>query len=150
MYSAVVELCPSSVLCWKDQKPTWQLLMTGNDRVILNSSFIVTATHIIMLILPHPRPRPAQPFTPYSTTLGNIVRELHRSLLLALTAESHSTTLTQLIKAVSVLVANAPYHKLSDGYLTKILATLHRFSRHKGERVWYRITGNIGDFFPNN
>ena len=86
---------------------------------------------LFFLALDH-RPRPVQPFTPYSTTLGNIVRELHRSLLLALTAESHPTTLTQLIKTVAVLVANTPYHQLTDGYVTKVLATLLCFSRHKG------------------
>ena len=66
-------------------------------------------------------------------TLGSIVRELHRSLLLSLTAETHSTTLTQLIKATALLVANSPYHQLSEGYITKIATTLLRFSRHKGE-----------------
>ena len=66
-------------------------------------------------------------------TLGSIVRELHRSLLLSLTAETHSTTLTQLIKATALLTANSPYHQLSEGYVTKIATTLLRFSRHKGE-----------------
>ena len=49
---------------------------------------------------PPPRPLPGQPyaFTPYSATLGGVVRELHRSLLLALAAEHHHTTLTLAIK----------------------------------------------------
>ena len=51
------------------------------------------------------RPRPSQPFTPYSSTLGNVLRELHRSLLLALAAETHHTTTTQIIKVCPIVVA---------------------------------------------
>lgn len=50
-----------------------------------------------------PRPRPSQPFTPYSTTLGGVVREIHRSLLLTLAAETHPAALTQIVKVSGVV-----------------------------------------------
>jgi hypothetical protein len=46
-------------------------------------------------------------------------------LLLAVTAEPHSTTLTQIIKCLSVLTNNVPYHQLSSQqYISRILTTL--------------------------
>ena len=90
-------------------------------------------------------PRPTQPFTPYSVTIGGVVRELHRGLLLALTAEVNATTLTQLIKCLGLLVANCPYHQLSAGYIARVTATLGRLSTHRGEggRVggYYQVQG---------
>lgn len=78
-------------------------------------------------------PQPTQSFTPYSVTIGGVVRELHRGLILALTAEANSTTLTQLIKCLGLLVANSSYHQLSAGYIARVTATLGRLSSHKGE-----------------
>ena len=75
-------------------------------------------------------------------TIGGVVRELHRSLLLALTAEPHHTTLTQLIKALGLLVANSPYHQLSEGYIGRVTASLGRLSYHKG--VWSRVGVWVG------
>lgn len=46
---------------------------------------------------------PRQAFTSFSTTLASSLRELHRSLLLALTAESSSQTLTQVIKVLEYI-----------------------------------------------
>ena len=63
-----------------------------------------------------------------------MVRELHRSLLLALAAEPHPTILTQLLKALGLLVANSPYHQLSEGYVGRVTASLGRLSDHKGGR----------------
>ena len=37
-------------------------------------------------------------FTPLSTVLGAMIRELHRALLQALVVENYNLTLTQLIK----------------------------------------------------
>lgn len=79
-------------------------------------------------------PRSTQPFTPYSVTIGNVVREFHRGLLLALTAEPNSTTLTQIIRCLGLLVANCPYHQLSGGYIGRVTATLGRLSSHRGKR----------------
>lgn len=78
------------------------------------------------------RPRPTQAFTPYSITLGGVVQELHRTLLLALAAEPHHTSCTQLLKALGLLVTNTSYHQLSEGYLSRVTATLERISTHKG------------------
>ena len=40
----------------------------------------------------------SQPYTPYSYTLGAMLRELHWCLLLAATTETNPLTLTQIIK----------------------------------------------------
>ncbi len=60
------------------------------------------------------------------------MREMHRSLLLALTAEPNNTTLTQIVKALSLLVANSPYHQLCVGYIGRVTASLGRLSNHRG------------------
>lgn len=80
-------------------------------------------------------PRSTQPFTPYSQTIGGVVREMHRSLLLALTAEPNNTTLTQIVKALSLLVANSPYHQLCVGYIGRVTASLGRLSNHRDLNV---------------
>ena len=40
----------------------------------------------------------SQPYTPYSYTLGSMLRELHWCLLLAATTETNALTLTQILK----------------------------------------------------
>ena len=62
-----------------------------------------------------------------------MVRELHRSILLALTAEPHPTTLTQIIKALGLVVANSPYHQLSEGYISRVTAALGRLANYRGQ-----------------
>ncbi len=93
-----------------------------------------------LLLYPYPipipphthRPRPSQAFTPYSVTLGNIVQELHRSLLLAMATESQHNTLTQVVRTLAQLVANCPYHQLSDGYVRRVTVAIERYSTHRG------------------
>lgn len=53
-----------------------------------------------------------------------MVKELHRNLLLTVTAEHHTLTLTHVLKCLSVLVVNAPYHNLTGQYISKILSTI--------------------------
>ncbi|XP_064392489.1 HEAT repeat-containing protein 6-like isoform X3 [Halichondria panicea] len=81
------------------------------------------------------RPRPSQAFTPYSVTLGNIVQELHRSLLLAMATESQHNTLTQVVHTLAQLVANCPYHQLSDGYVRRVTVAIERYSTHRDTNV---------------
>ena len=38
------------------------------------------------------------PFTPFSVTLGHMIKEIHRCLLLALVAENSPRAITQIIK----------------------------------------------------
>lgn len=102
---------------------TWPLLMIGICRV----REVLLCTNSLPF-----SPRGSQPFTSYSVTVGCVVRELHRGLLLALTAEPNSTTLTQIIKALALLVANSPYHQLSEGYIGRVTATLGKLSNHRG------------------
>lgn len=101
-------------------------------------------------------PLPSQPFTPYSSTLGAVLKELHRCLLLALAAEPHHTTLTQTIKVaspasppwlspglsdcacllqcLSLLVTNTPYSQLSEGYITRVTSSLFPYTSNKGRK----------------
>lgn len=44
------------------------------------------------------RPAPSHAYTPYSTTLGAVIQELHRSLSVAITTEPHPQTLTHILK----------------------------------------------------
>ncbi|XP_071789810.1 HEAT repeat-containing protein 6-like [Asterias amurensis] len=74
-------------------------------------------------------------FTPFSHTLAATIKEMHRCVLLALMAESFSTTLTQIIKCLSILVQNVPYHKLNPGLLTKIVKGIRPYFSHKDNNV---------------
>ncbi|KAM9596277.1 HEAT repeat-containing protein 6 isoform 2-T2 [Trichechus inunguis] len=74
-------------------------------------------------------------FTPFSVMIASSVRELHRSLLLALVAESSSQTLTQIIKCLANLVSNAPYNRLKLSLLTKVWNQIKPYIRHKDVNV---------------
>ncbi|XP_063002774.1 HEAT repeat-containing protein 6 [Elgaria multicarinata webbii] len=74
-------------------------------------------------------------FTPFSVTVAASIRELHRCLLLALVAESSSQTLTQIIKCLANLVANAPYSRLKPGLLTRVWNQIKPYIRHKDVNV---------------
>lgn len=75
---------------------------------------------------------PSGSFIPFSVSLGNMLRELHRSLALALAAENAVLALTQLLRVVAVLVQNTPYHRLQAGLLTKIVRSVRPLTVHKG------------------
>ena len=53
---------------------------------------------IIVTLLSLFRPAAVLPFTPYSKTLGGVVQELHRNLLVSITTERHPLTLTHVLK----------------------------------------------------
>ncbi|XP_038058799.1 HEAT repeat-containing protein 6-like [Patiria miniata] len=74
-------------------------------------------------------------FTPFSHTLAATIKEIHRCLILALMAESFSTTLTQIIKCLSILVQNVPYHKLAPGLLTRIAKAIRPYFTHRDNNV---------------
>ena len=80
------------------------------------------------------RPRPSQPFTPYSFTLGNVVRELHRVLLSALSVEPQQSNCTLLLKALCLLLTNTSYHQLTNSYLSQVTEVLEKMATHRGEQ----------------
>ncbi|XP_070205596.1 HEAT repeat-containing protein 6-like isoform X1 [Littorina saxatilis] len=74
-------------------------------------------------------------FTPLSTLLGAMIRELHRALLQALVVENYNLTLTQLIKCLATLVVNVPYHRLQPGLLSRVVKQIRHFLSHKDSNV---------------
>ncbi|XP_064619703.1 HEAT repeat-containing protein 6-like isoform X2 [Lineus longissimus] len=74
-------------------------------------------------------------FTPFSVTLGFMIKEIHRCLLLALSAENASLTLTQLIKCLGTLVVNVPYGKLRPGLLGRIVRQIKGYLNHRDPNV---------------
>ncbi|XP_037124766.1 HEAT repeat-containing protein 6 [Syngnathus acus] len=78
---------------------------------------------------------PRTSFTPFSFTLAAAVRELHRSLSLALMAETSPHTLTQVIKCLAHLVSNAPYHRLRPGLLSSLWKQIRPYVRHRDANV---------------
>ncbi|XP_067231786.1 HEAT repeat-containing protein 6 [Chanodichthys erythropterus] len=78
---------------------------------------------------------PRQAFTPFSATLAASVRELHRSLLLALVAESSCQTLTQVLKCLAHLVSNVPYNRLRPGLLSPLWKQIRPYIRHRDVNV---------------
>ena len=49
------------------------------------------------------------PFTPFSVTLGHMIKEVHRCLLLALVAENSPRAVTQIVKVHGAIYS----HKMS-------------------------------------
>ncbi|XP_041349716.1 HEAT repeat-containing protein 6-like [Gigantopelta aegis] len=90
-------------------------------------------------------------FVPFSVILGSMIKELHRCLLLALIAENFPLTLTQLIKCLSTLVSNVPYHRLQPGLLGRIVKQIRHFLNHKDPNVrvaCLTCIGSIVDIHP--
>ncbi|TDH04887.1 hypothetical protein EPR50_G00137710 [Perca flavescens] len=78
---------------------------------------------------------PRTSYTPFSFSLATSVRELHRALSLALLAETSPQTLTQVIKCLAYLVANAPYHRLRPGLLSPLWKQMRPYVRHRDVNV---------------
>ncbi|XP_015237602.1 PREDICTED: HEAT repeat-containing protein 6 [Cyprinodon variegatus] len=78
---------------------------------------------------------PRTSYTPFSFLLAAAIRELHRGLSLALLAETSSQTLTQVIKCLAFLVANAPYHRLRPGLLSLLWKQIRPYVRHRDVTV---------------
>ncbi|KAM6907605.1 HEAT repeat-containing protein 6 [Xenentodon cancila] len=78
---------------------------------------------------------PRTSYTPFSFTLATAVRELHRSLSLALLAETSPHTLTQVVKCLAFLVSNAPYHRLRPGLLSQLWKQIRPYVRHRDVNV---------------
>uniref|UniRef100_A0A8C4F4L8 HEAT repeat-containing protein 6 n=1 Tax=Dicentrarchus labrax TaxID=13489 RepID=A0A8C4F4L8_DICLA len=78
---------------------------------------------------------PRTSYTPFSFSLATAVRELHRALSLALLAETSPQTLTQVIKCLAYLVANAPYHRLRPGLLSPLWKQMRPYVRHRDVNV---------------
>lgn len=74
-------------------------------------------------------------YTPFSFSLATAIRELHRSLSLALLAETSPQTLTQIIKCLAYLVTNAPYHRLKPGLLSPLWRQIRPYVRHRDVNV---------------
>uniref|UniRef100_H3CXA1 HEAT repeat-containing protein 6 n=1 Tax=Tetraodon nigroviridis TaxID=99883 RepID=H3CXA1_TETNG len=81
---------------------------------------------------------PRTSFTSFSFLLATAIRELHRALSLALLAETSNQTLTQVIKCLAYLVANAPYHRLRPGLLSPLWKQMRPYVRHRDVNV--RVT----------
>ncbi|CAG9838730.1 unnamed protein product [Diabrotica balteata] len=73
-------------------------------------------------------------FTPFSVVLGLTIRELHKGLSLAL-VETSVPVLIQLLKCLGALVQATPYHKMSQGLITKIVRNVKPFIYHKDASV---------------
>ncbi|KAM9788780.1 HEAT repeat-containing protein 6 [Neosynchiropus ocellatus] len=78
---------------------------------------------------------PRTSYTPFSFALAAAVRELHRSLSLALLSETSPQTLTQVIKCLANLVSSAPYHRLRPGLLSPLWRQVCPFVRHRDVNV---------------
>ncbi|CAL1573479.1 unnamed protein product [Knipowitschia caucasica] len=70
-------------------------------------------------------------YTSFSFSLATSVRELHRSLSLALLAETSPQTLTQIIKCLAYLVSNAPYQRLKPGLLSPLWKQIRSYVRYR-------------------
>ncbi|CAG2053651.1 unnamed protein product [Timema podura] len=91
-------------------------------------------------------------FTPWSVTVGNMVRELHRSLCLAVIAENSLSVLTQLLRCLAALVQNTPYHRLAPGLVTRVVSIVRRFITHKDAKVQVSsltVLGSVVAFEPS-
>jgi HEAT repeat-containing protein 6 len=59
-------------------------------------------------------------FTPMSSRLGIMIREIHNALCKAIDGENRPNTLVQIIKCVVVVVTNTPYENMQRGLLSSL------------------------------
>lgn len=64
--------------------------------------------------------------------LGLTLKELHRSLSLALNDNS-VLVLTQILKCFAALVQATPYHKLETGLVSKVIRNVKPYVYHRGK-----------------
>lgn len=73
-------------------------------------------------------------FTPLSVMLGFTLKELHRTLSLALNDNS-VPVLMQALKCLAALVQATPYHKMEQGLITKIIRNVKVYLYHRDSTV---------------
>lgn len=71
-------------------------------------------------------------FTPFSVTIGLMIKEIHKGLCLAL-REMSVPVLIQALKCLSALVQATPYHRMPAGLITKIVRNVKPFIYYKGK-----------------
>ncbi|XP_034034279.1 HEAT repeat-containing protein 6 isoform X3 [Thalassophryne amazonica] len=92
---------------------------------------------------------PRASFTSLSFSLATSIRELHRTLGLALLAEASAHTLTQVIKCLAYLLGNSPYHRLKPGLLSTLFKQLSPYVRHKDANVRVSVLTLYGALLKN-
>lgn len=73
-------------------------------------------------------------FTPFSVILGNMIKELHKCLILALN-ENSVPVLLQVLKCLAALVQATPYTRLGPGLMKKIVRNVKEFVYHRDANV---------------
>jgi len=79
----------------------------------------------------------AAPFTSFSVLVCHMVKEMHRRLLLMMSAETSAFVMTQSLKCLATLMANVPYQRLRPGLLSCAVKQIRPFLSHRGQS-WVR------------
>eukprot|EP01156_Anaeramoeba_ignava_P002446 Anaeramoba_ignava/a218414_12.p1 GENE.a218414_12~~a218414_12.p1 ORF type:complete len:971 (+),score=253.16 a218414_12:57-2915(+) len=66
-------------------------------------------------------------FTPLSRVLGQMIQEIHNNLHMILTKEKDLKTIVHALNCFSVFISNISYHKLTMGYLSRVIGMLESF-----------------------
>uniref|UniRef100_A0A8C4R128 HEAT repeat-containing protein 6 n=1 Tax=Eptatretus burgeri TaxID=7764 RepID=A0A8C4R128_EPTBU len=74
-------------------------------------------------------------FTALSESMGRRLREIHRSLLLAMLAETSPHALVQTLKCLATLASNAPYKRLHPGLPGSVWRKVWPFTHHQDVNV---------------
>eukprot|EP01133_Synstelium_polycarpum_P008941 gene8941-10485_t len=88
---------------------------------------ILDGSRTLLVALPAPTSGPARTttsFTTFSQSLSTIITEIHKGLLCVLDQEKQTPLLTQVVRCLATLVANAPYDRLPAGLLTGIISAI--------------------------
>ncbi|ELU07074.1 hypothetical protein CAPTEDRAFT_228236 [Capitella teleta] len=75
------------------------------------------------------------PYTPFSVTLGHMIKEIHTCLLQALSSEASLLAITQIIKCLATLILNVPYQRLQAGLLTAVVTQIPAFISHRDPNI---------------
>lgn len=78
---------------------------------------------------------PNAPFTTFYVTVGYMIKEIHRCLLQVLGSEPSAIVIIQIIKCLSVLVANVPYQRLQPGLLSRIVRQIRPYLSHRDANI---------------
>lgn len=72
-------------------------------------------------------------YTTLGRQLGTSIRDLHRSLCLALLSERKPCLIVRILKTFELLVENVKYSNLKPGLLTKVVTHVKYFLKYRGE-----------------
>ncbi|XP_069701845.1 HEAT repeat-containing protein 6 isoform X3 [Periplaneta americana] len=121
-----------------------------NRMLVLQSVTIMLVGSRLYLCHAEESSKSSVSFTPFSVTVGNMVRGLHYSFCSALSTENSIPVITQLLKCLAALIQNTPYHRLDHGLLSKVVTSVSSYIGHKDSSIQVAALTVLGSIVAVN